>query len=309
VLQGVSDWIWRKPGVFQLQRCETCGLVATRPRPTPGEGLGFYYAEAYSSGSKAESAREFYASGLGQLLCRYRLITIGKVREVTADDRLLDVGCSFGAFLEAAHRHAGCATFGSDIDADNLATALNREHTTYRVGALRDADWPAEDFTVITFYQCLEHDPDPVETLAQARGLLRPGGLCVVEVPDYRGLWRRVFGASWLPLLVPQHLSHFTPATLRATFEAAGLEVVHAQSMLFPGEAVASLAIGMMRVVGPSPEDGGPLERRMLDAVLGLVLVAFFLLVDLPMQFVLRIFHRAGHQVMIARRPLEGRQG
>jgi len=304
LLTGLSDQVWYRPGTFQIQRCGACGLIMTRPRPT-AEGLNFYYDNAYSGGDQAIGIREFYESPVGRLLNNYRLVTIAKVRPLSADDRVLDVGCSYGNFLAQAREKTGCAAHGIDLDAGSIAEAANREEIDYTVGFLRTAGFDPRQFTVITFYQCLEHEAQPVETLRAAWEALEPGGLVVVEVPNYRSFWRPIFRRSWLPLFIPQHLVHFEPETLKATLGAAGFAVVHHQSMLYPVEAAGSLAIIFNRVFGPKPPDGGSFGRRCLDLTLKIITSIFFWLVDSPSQFWLRIAGYTGHQTIIGQRPLD----
>jgi SAM-dependent methyltransferase len=307
VLTGVEDRVWHKPGRFTIARCAGCAFVMTRPRPTP-EGLGFYYAEAYSGGAGAIDMRAFYTSWVGRLVNRYRLVTIEKVRKPSADDHILDVGCSQGFFLQAAREAVGCRTSGIDLDAGSIALAVDPAACAYHTGRLVDCTLPEGAFTVVTFFECLEHETDPVGALRAARRVLAPGGLCVVEVPNFGSPWRRVFGRSWMPLLIPQHLSHFTQPTLRAALERAGFEVVHQQTMLFPIEMTASTGIWLGRLLGlrPVPAADRGAGRKLLDAAIGLLLTVLFWTVEVPTQFWLRVFGLAGHQTIIGRRPAAG---
>ncbi|MCA9541057.1 MAG: class I SAM-dependent methyltransferase [Myxococcales bacterium] len=305
VLRGARDWIWRKPGVFQLQRCAGCGLVATRPRPRP-DALGFYYEGTYS-GEGQDAMRRFQTeSGLGRLISRYRLAVLGRVRRLKADDRLLDVGCSYGGFLRVARAQSGCATAGVDMDAGSIEQAVDRETTEYRTGSLLDAAFPDGAFTAITFLESLEHHDAPIAALREAHRLLAPGGVCLVEVPNFGGLWRRVFRTAWLPLLIPQHLFHFTPKTLRRAFEAAGFsQVVHQQTMFYPLEGVASLAIWLARITKAPPAGSPPSWRTPFDLVMLLGIAALWLVFEIPSQALLRLTGHAGHQVAIAVRKEE----
>lgn len=302
VLRGVSDWVWWKPGTFQLQRCEDCSLIMTRPRPTE-EGLSFYYDQAYSGSETVVDAKGFYDSPAGQLMTKYRLVTLAKVHALTPNDRLLDVGCSYGSFICAAVRESGCTAIGMDIDEGSISNAESMNGVQYQVGRLAETQWETPPFTVITFIECLEHDLDPVTTLRSAYDALQPGGYCMVEVPNFRSFWRVVLRSNWLPLLIPQHLVHFTPRTLRQTFEQAGFEVVHQQSMIFPLEGVAGLAIMLGRLFGPKPPPPLSWGRKIWHGITDWILLILFWLIEIPSQFLLRLVGFTGHQTMIARRP------
>ncbi len=310
LLEGLSDVIWARPGSFALARCEGCGLVATRPRPADAD-LGFYYEGAYSGAGAALDMGGFYAGPVGRLLNAYRRVTIEKQRPLTAEDRVLEVGCSQGYFLQALRQDRGCQTAGIDLDAGSIAAAVDPEACDYAVARVADAPFDAESFSLVCFYECLEHETDPVGALRAAARLLAPGGLCVVEVPDFGSPLRALFGRSWLPLLVPQHISHFDRASLAATFRAAGLEVVHAQSMLFPGELCGSLAIAVVRALDlkPLPDAEKGAGRRIFEGIFGLWLLLLFGLVDVPVQLFLRLIQRSGHQTLIGRKSGAAPQG
>ena len=308
VLEGLRDWVWRKPGVFTLARCRACGLVITRPRPT-AEGLGFYYDGAYSAGADGTQSVDmagFYTGFFGRLLNRYRLVTIEKVRKLGAQDHLLDVGCSQGFFLDTAHASAGCAVSGIDLDSGSIELARARDGApaAYTQGRLVDDALPAASVSVVTFFECLEHDPDPVSTLRAARRVLKPGGLVVVEVPNWRSVWRFLLGRWWMPLLCPQHLVHFDPSTLRATLVAAGFEPVHHQTMLFPIELVTSVGLWLGAHIGPKAVRPTP-GRRLVEGALAVLLHLLFWLVEVPVAFWSRVFGVAGHQTIVGRAPAQ----
>lgn len=301
VLRGARDWVWRKPGEFQVQRCEGCQLVATRPRPAD-EALGFYYDNTYSGEAQKGMRRFQTESWLGRRLNLTRLKILSKIKRLGADDHLLDVGCSYGGFLREARR-SGCRTSGLDLDAGSIEQAVDRDQTDYRIGTLATAGYAPGSFTVITFLESLEHHTDPIAALRAAHAALTPGGVCVVEVPNFAGFWRKVFRTAWLPLLIPQHLFHFTPATLKNALKAAGLEPVHHQTIFAPLEGVASLGLWLARILRSPPLGAKPSWRTPLDLIVFLVLLALYLVTEIPSQALLTLLGQSGHQVAIARKP------
>lgn len=301
VLRGARDWVWHKPGRFEVQRCQTCGLVATRPRPAD-DAIGFYYDNAYSGDAEAGMRDYQTENWLGRLVGRYRLKTIAKVRALNADDRVLDVGCSYGGFLKLARDTAGCQTSGIDMDAGSIEHAIERDKADFRVGLLTEAGYAPGQFSVITFFESLEHHTDPVAALKAAHDALEPGGLCVIEVPHWNGFWRRVFRTAWLPLLMPQHLFHFTGPTLKQAFEAAGLVQVHRQTMFYPLEGVASFWLWLVRVLRMPPP--GKLNWQAIYAIpLFLLMIPLYFAIEIPSQLILQLCGATGHQLAIAQRP------
>src|SRR5205807_7246343 len=84
-------------------------------------------------------------------------------------------------------------------------------------------------FAAIGMSQVLEHALDPMGWLRHARQLLIPGGVLVIAVPNFSGVYR-LLGKRDPFLMPPIHLNYFTPKSLRLAFEAAGLSTVVMQS-------------------------------------------------------------------------------
>ncbi len=82
--------------------------------------------------------------------------------------------------------------------------------------------WPVESSSVdvVLATETLEHVPEPVSFLAEARRVLRPGGRIVLTVP---------FAARWH--YIPRDYWRYTPSSLLILLGAAGFDevVVHAR--------------------------------------------------------------------------------
>ena len=299
VYDDARDWFFLKPGRFTVSRCRGCSLMATRPRPT-AEGLGFYYEDTYRHIFRSQA--QLHAPVL-RWIPRYRLRTLLKARSLGPADRVLDVGCGYGAFLKAVRDATGAQAVGVDQDPSNVERAADRDVITYRLGRFEELELGNGTFSAVTFIECLEHMPDPVAALRRAHELLAPGGVVMVEVPNFRSWWRVLFRTTWMPLLVPQHLHHFTPETLARVSQEAGFQTVRQQSMMFPGEPTASLALWVRRVLRlpPRAQRQGWQELAGLASFLACALVA--VTIDMPVQFILRLLGRSGTQVLLGRKP------
>ncbi|MBM3266554.1 MAG: methyltransferase domain-containing protein [Candidatus Sericytochromatia bacterium] len=203
---------------FDLLRCAACRHVYVSPVPAD---LGAYYPGTYWSGDRpatlASRAEAAYRAAL--LALDVRRIASHAPRGA----RVLDVGCGSGD-LAASLARAGFAVTGVEVAPDAAEAARRRHGLDVRTGTLAAADFPAGSFDVAVVWHVLEHVPDPAGLLADVARVLRPGGVAIVQVPNFGSIQAGVFGARWFALDVPRHLHHFTPATLARTLEAAGFQ-------------------------------------------------------------------------------------
>ncbi len=90
----------------------------------------------------------------------------------------------------------------------------------------------------------LEHVPDPIAVLREARRILKKDGRAVARVPNFHSLSRMIFGSRWAPLEPPRHFYHFTPHTLEAVARKSGFgKVVVSFVPSSPKYFVQSLAL------------------------------------------------------------------
>ncbi|MGH7856048.1 MAG: class I SAM-dependent methyltransferase [Candidatus Binatia bacterium] len=174
--------------------------------------------EAFFSSSQFN---EWFLAHAEELRRRYRE-DLDQIAELVPPGRLLDVGCGPGLLLDEARRR-GWSVQG--VEASEAPAAIARERFSLPVfsGPLEEAPLPAESFDAVTFFDVLEHVPDPRRVLDHAVRLLRPGGLLVAQSPNLESLMARLTGEKWRWYFLPQHLHHFTPATMEKLLRTAGL--------------------------------------------------------------------------------------
>lgn len=146
------------------------------------------------------------------------------LREIvdTCAERLLDVGCGSGHFLDlAATELANCDRVGIDFNEGAVAAALERGHDARlasQVELLQQVR--GETFDAITCFQVVEHVADPMKLLRNLMSLLSPTGRLIVTVPNAAGPLRH-FNAA-LTDIPPHHVTRWEPATLRAAADELG---------------------------------------------------------------------------------------
>ena len=215
-------------GPFTVMECVDCEYGFTQPQ-LDEEALARYYpTEYFDFWGYSDRPSE---NSLQRLLARFRSWSATRsyhrqpyVLAGVMPGRMLDVGCGSGDLLEQFAKR-GWETYGVDPSASAVAAAAKRGARVHQ-GTLRDQPWPPGSFALITFQHALEHVPDPVDALKRAAALLEPGGLLVIDVPNW-SCWQRrlLFRSRWHPLELPRHLQHFSPQALERLAALLGLRV------------------------------------------------------------------------------------
>lgn len=263
-----QDWLHGGSETFTLVECRECGLVYLNPRPTAA-ALPHYYPDdyAYAPGRPYAIAdidqatlsqrlrrlvqTRYYdyplprprAAWLKPLSTVYHLIywtlALPIIRWRPAG-RILDVGCGMGDYL-ASQSQLGWEVEGVEINPRAVQHAREKLHLEVFQGDLLQANLPAQHFDVVTMWWYLEHVPNPLAVLQEARRIIKPGGVLWIGVPNWASWEARLFRTAWYHLDAPRHFYLFTPVTLRAMLERAGWRIEqrpHISWLADPAESV-----------------------------------------------------------------------
>lgn len=239
---------WRRPHDPRSWRIwwdDTAQFGQLHPRPSAQEVASHYDIDAYYTHCEKgtfdpdEERRQVGLIGRALASLAYRFEhgaepTPAWWRSIIAPDARhgLEIGCgdgdrmmTYGPFLHAVHGvepdpravRVGRAR-GLDVH-DGTAEALPEAVTDRR-------------YDLIVFTHVLEHTIDPVLSLRNAGALLSERGIMSIEVPNNASQGARRMGEAWRWLDAPRHLNFFTPDSLTACAEAAGLRV---EAVLYRG--------------------------------------------------------------------------
>ncbi len=223
---------------FNIVRCASCGFHFTNPRPANSDIAKYYKSEAYVSHSSSKKGVINYFYNLVRTkTLRQKLAW---VKDVTAGNELLDIGCGTGHFLRVA-KSKGFHGIGlePDEDARNYAQEQNKVKSCpiQELYSLRE-----DTFDVVTMWHVLEHVYNLNDDIQQIKRLLKNNGYLFVAVPNMNSYDARYYGEYWAAYDVPRHLYHFQKLDIERLFLNHGFELKKVIPMKYDSFYVSMLS-------------------------------------------------------------------
>jgi len=217
----VDCWdIYAKRASWTYVRCPDCSLVLLHPVPEE-DTLRSYYNRTYevNLAKHVKDCQRGAAAVLADLKERF-----------PKRGRLLEVGCSYGAFLSEARRDGWDVT---GIELSETAARHAREYRGLRVlsGQLTDhVEQLGDKFDAVVLFHVIEHVPNPVQLLQMCRRITKPHGLLILKTPNVASLIARATGSSWQWLTAPAHLCLYSPRSMERLLQRAGYDLQYYRS-------------------------------------------------------------------------------
>lgn len=214
------EFLFNQKG-WDVYKCSSCGLGVLDPIPSQEE-LAALYRDSYFTGHYDEGAvpgSEEMRKRLSQERHRIKFF-----RPFKNKGRVLDIGCGRGYFLMAC-RERGFDVQGFDVSEDGATYVRQTLGIPVKTGILEGA-FEDGSFDVVTMWHSLEHTSDPEKYLELAGRWLSPGGVLVIDVPNYTGTDARMKWDAWEDWDIPYHIYHFTPRSLDTLLQRHGFVVI-----------------------------------------------------------------------------------
>lgn len=248
----------------ELVVCGACGAAQKPATPAFLADIGAIYAayDVYYQGGGAEQI--VFDSEGGGAMRRSALITarIAATGLLPATGSAIDIGCGNGALLrQLAPRFPDYALWGLELDDRNLA--VMQDIPGFQDLHVGELDALTGSYTLVTMVHALEHFTDPFAALTALRPRVAGDGFVYIQVPN--------LAQNPFDLLIADHATHFTPASLEALLIRAGYAVVRMETEWVKKELsvlARPAATPPAPVQAAQPHDLAQRHLRWLDATL-----------------------------------------
>lgn len=199
--------------------CHQCNLVYLADYPDPS-CLKNYYS-GYMAKTQPDVAHvspgfEEQVTAIARLRCQQFKSCFNN------GDKVLDVGCGFGAFLKVLRDESGLdlELMGLNPEAALAEYGKNQYGLDIRAQMLEEADFSDSCFDVVVLDNVIEHFASPCLAMQKIHQILKPGGRVLIVTNDVTQL----HGAPWCNFF-PDHTVTFSPHTLTVLLKSEGFDV------------------------------------------------------------------------------------
>lgn len=224
---------------FQLIFNEDTEILETFPAPNEDQLSKYYKSEDYISHTDSKRnlfERVYHIIRSRALKKKLRLInSFGNESK-----QLLDVGCGTGDFLKIALTNGWTVT---GIEPNEQARKIANVKTNQNVFEIDHLDNLKEhSFDVITLWHVLEHLPKLDTHIQLFRKLLKPNGLLIIAVPNYKSYDAAHYKEFWAAYDVPRHLWHFSRKSINKLFQKENFTLIKTIPLIFDAYYVSLLS-------------------------------------------------------------------
>lgn len=152
--------------------------------------------------------------------------------------KLLEIGSSVGILLDAARRR-GWEAHGIESSKWAVEAGRVRYGVDLEVGTIESTVQAPGQMDCVIMIDVLEHLVDPQGALERCQQWLAPGGIMALTTVNMTAPVARLMGSRW-PGFMDMHLTYFSPVSLRAMLDRAGL------APLWLGPAPRRLSLGYL---------------------------------------------------------------
>ncbi|MDO8609262.1 MAG: class I SAM-dependent methyltransferase [bacterium] len=200
---------------WTYQKCLYCSLVQVNPIPAQ-KRINMLYKGSYSKN---------YQPYQSQLHAHenYFKLKIKQLKKHKQKGTLLEIGCALGTFMNIA-KNAGYHVSGIDISPYS-ALYCRKNNLRAKTGNIQTIS-KDKKYDIITAFDVLEHEINPIKTTLTIHQLLKIQGLFICSVPNYDSLTRYILRNKWFGFYDKEHLFYFNKNTLHTLLKKFGFSKI-----------------------------------------------------------------------------------
>tara|TARA_R110000868_G_scaffold173829_2_gene410229 strand:+ start:18703 stop:19569 length:867 start_codon:yes stop_codon:yes gene_type:complete len=225
--------------VFELMLNPEFEFLETSPQPSLEKLPEYYLSEDYIS--HTDSKRNLFEKVYHIIKKRALRRKLNIIDSFSLQDKtLLDFGCGTGDFLSSAQQN-NWTVFGIEPNEQARQIANNKTNNSV-FGSEQLSKLKDRSFDVITLWHVLEHLPKLEEHLSVFKRLLKPNGVLIIAVPNFKSYDAEVYKNHWAAFDVPRHLWHFSRSAIGNLVQFQNMKVIKTKPLLFDAFYVSLLS-------------------------------------------------------------------
>ncbi len=261
----------------KLLECKNCGLLTVH---TTSNERSMYIKKQYGLQ---------YKQGYENNLLKYqkRFDThISLIEKYLSRGKLLDIGCGIGYFLKyLTITKKKWSLYG--IEPNMYLRKLAQKSiksATIKDGTLNKISYINDFFDVAVCLDVLEHSVDLRENILEIKRVIKPGGLFLVQAPNYKSFMAYITGKKWDWWCIPDHVLHFSYYFLTNYLRSNGFRILKSYTYEDTKDFISNIRAVFM--------------KNILLKIVFILLVPIFLSIEI----IGKITNRGGLTVILAQK-------
>jgi 2-polyprenyl-3-methyl-5-hydroxy-6-metoxy-1,4-benzoquinol methylase len=197
-----------------LVQCLNCNLVFSDKQPSQEEIDRIQRKEKWKDHITPEAIK------------RYNHV-LDRFEHFRKTNRLLDLDCSHGEFLEMA-RERGWKVYGTADTSESLSLCRSKGLDICE-GSFNFSDFDEDTFDIVCVRSVLEHVTNPNEILQKIRSVLRTGGLVYATTPNYNSILRIRLREKYSLISFPFRLVYYSRKPFKRLFRNNQFKVMETE--------------------------------------------------------------------------------